>query len=237
MSTLEKWEKRGGTLKKRGRMGTRGIREEGRCRGEIRRFLLFLLRRQLLHYRFLSVPQIEERKSRREKNKSGKRLVIERLESQGRKRFGESKGFAWWWEEEEVQRTEDKSSLSRHAGCALFMPREKRRQQQKRNPLHLTNQPGFSSRHPTTSSHIQAKEKSPRRGLPPFNPFPPPSFLNPHVYTNFQHPLFPLDLPQDKKGERNLVGERKARWKALPRREKRVNALPTSPLALEPGVV
>ncbi len=104
-------------------------------------------------------------------------------------------------------------------------------------PHQPTSQPGFSPRHPTTSSHIQAKKKSPRRGLPPFNPFPPPSFLNPHVYTNFQHPLLPLDLPQDKKGEKNLVGERKARWQALPRREKRVNALPTSPLALEPGVV
>ncbi len=159
-------KREGGTLKKRRRMGTRGIREEGRCRGEIRRFLLFLLRRQLLHYRFLSVPQIEERKSRREKNKSGKRLVIGRLESQGRKRFGESKVFACWWEEEEVQRTEDKSSLSRHAGCALFMPGEKRRQQQKRNPLHLTNQPGFSPRHPTTSSHIQAKKKSPAADFP-----------------------------------------------------------------------
>ncbi len=182
---MEKWEKRGWDTEEKEKNGDRGIREEGRCRGEIRRFLLFLLRRQLLHYRFLSVPQIEERKSRREENKSRKRLVIGRLESQGRKRFGESKSFACWWEEEEVQRTEDKSSLSRHAGCALFMQERSGGSNKSEIPsTSPTNQPTrFLPSPPHYFLPYPSKKEIPPPRTSPFQPissafFPQPSRLH-----------------------------------------------------------
>ncbi len=65
-----------------------------------------------------------------------------------------------------MQRTEDKSSLSRHAGCALFMPGEKRRQQQKRNPLHLTNQPRLSPRTPLLPPISKQKRNPPAADFP-----------------------------------------------------------------------